>query len=360
MPDAPSQYAPPSHQRSDTAVAVHALQLHEHARWDDFVQACPEATFFHRAGWRTVLEQGFGHRCHFLYAEQQGDICGVLPLAHMRGVLSGKALVSLPFCVYGGVAAANGTARQALLAAAQALARQLQVGHLELRQRDGVVGSGWLARPLYATFRQPLPDDDDAALLAIPRKQRAVLRKAMASGLHSRLEDGLEHFFPLYAASVHRLGTPVFARRHFALLRSTFGDDCDVLTVFQGEQVQASVLQFYFRDEVLPYYGAGSVLARSTGANDFLYWEAMRRARARGVRRFDFGRSKAGTGAFDFKKNWGFAPQPLPYAYQLIRAASLPEVNPLNPKYALLIRAWRRLPLPLANLLGPHIVRQLG
>ena len=358
MPDATRQSAPP--QQFDAPLTVRTLQPHDHARWDAFVQQCPEATFFHRAGWRTVIEQGFGHRCHFLYAEQHGKLCGVLPLAHVRGFLSGKALISLPFCVYGGVAASTPAAHQALLAAAQELARQLQVGHLELRQRDGVVADGWLDRPLYATFRHSLPDNDDAALLAIPRKQRAVLRKAIAGGLSSRVEDHLDHFFPLYAASVHRLGTPVFARRHFALLRRVFGPDCEVLTVFHGAQAQASVLQFYFRDEVLPYYGAGSVLARSSGANDFLYWQAMRRARSRGMRRFDFGRSKVGTGAFDFKKNWGFAPQPLPYAYQLIQAGRLPEINPLNPKYALLIRAWRRLPLSLANLLGPHIVRQLG
>jgi FemAB-related protein (PEP-CTERM system-associated) len=213
---------------------------------------------------------------------------------------------------------------------------------------------------LYATFRKTLLADDEQNLLAIPRKQRAVVRKAIAAGLHSAVEHDLERFFPLYAASVHRLGTPVFARRHFALLRTVFGDDCDILTVYQGQQAQASVLSFYFHGEVLPYYGAGSVLARSSGANDFMYWELMRRAGARGVRQFDFGRSKLGTGAFDFKKNWGFAPQPLPYAYKLIRASALPDVNPLNPKYALFIRAWRRLPLPLANLLGPHVVRQLG
>jgi len=342
---------------------VSALEPDGHARWDAFVQACPEATFFHRAGWHTVLEDSFGHRCHFLQAEQHGSITGVLPLAHVRGILSGKALISLPFCVYGGIAASDEASRQALLQAASALARQLQVGHLELRQSEGEpaqLGQDWLCKPRYATFRKPLLEDDQAQLLAIPRKQRAVLRKAMAAGLYSSMEDGIEHFFPLYAASVHRLGTPVFARRYFALLRWVFGNDCEVLTVFQGGVAQASVLQFHFRDEVLPYYGGGSVLARSSGANDFLYWESMRRARARGARQFDFGRSKIGTGAWDFKKNWGFAPQPLPYAYQLIEGSKLPDVQPLNPAYARLSRAWRRLPLPLANLLGPHIVRQLG
>ncbi|MGK5080786.1 FemAB family XrtA/PEP-CTERM system-associated protein [Janthinobacterium sp. HLX7-2] len=344
------------------AISVLQLQQHDHARWDAFVLACPDATFFHRAGWHTILQQGFGHDSYFLYAEQDGRIAGVLPLAHLRSRLFGSALVSLPFCVYGGIAGGSAAVRQALDEAAQALARRLGVGHLEYRWREeqDIDAARWLHRPLYATFRRPLHADAEQNLLAIPRKQRAVVRKGIANGLHSAIDVDLGRFYPIYAASVHRLGTPVFARRHFALLRTVFGADCEILSVYQGGQVQASVLTFYFRDEVLPYYGGGSVLARSSGANDFMYWEVMRRAGARGCRQFDFGRSKLGTGAYDFKKNWGFTPQPLPYAYQLVRASRLPEVHPSNPKYALSIRAWRRLPLPLANFLGPHIVRQLG
>ncbi|MCC7641873.1 MULTISPECIES: FemAB family XrtA/PEP-CTERM system-associated protein [unclassified Janthinobacterium] len=358
--------APDPTQSTSNAIAVLPLQPHEHARWDAFVDTCPEATFFHRAGWQTIMEQGFKHDSYFLYAEQDGRIAGVLPLAHLRSRLFGSALVSLPFCVYGGIAGGSAAVRQALDSAALALARRLGVGRLEYRWRDvyenapETLDASWLQKPLYATFRRPLLPDAEQNLLAIPRKQRAVVRKAMAAGLHSAIDYDISRFYPIYAASVHRLGTPVFARRHFALLRTVFGDACDILTVYHGQQAQASVLLFYFRDEVLPYYGGGSVLARSTGANDFMYWEAMRRACARGYRLFDFGRSKLGTGAWDFKKNWGFAPQPLPYAYKLVRAKALPDVNPLNPKYALFIRAWRRLPLPLANLLGPHIVRQLG
>ena len=357
---------PPDPAPSSAAIAVRSLQAHEHARWDAFVDACPDATFFHRAGWKIIMEQGFGHDSHFLYAEQDGRIAGVLPLAHVRSRLFGTSLVSLPFCVYGGIAGGSPAVRLALDDAAQALARRHGVGHLEYRWREveenapESADACWLQKPLYATFRRPLRVDAEQNLLAIPRKQRAVVRKAMSAGLHSSIEHDLSHFYPIYAASVHRLGTPVFARRHFALLRTVFGTDCDILTVYHGQQAQASVLLFYFRDEVLPYYGGGTPLARSTGANDFMYWETMRRACERGCHLFDFGRSKLGTGAYDFKKNWGFTPQPLPYAYQLVRAKALPEVNPLNPRYALFIRAWRHLPLPLANLLGPHIVRQLG
>jgi FemAB-related protein (PEP-CTERM system-associated) len=134
----------------------------------------------------------------------------------------------------------------------------------------------------------------------------------------------------------------------------------DVVTIMDGADDIASVLNFYFRDEVLPYYGGGRAIARDRYGNDFMYWEVMRRAAARGFTMFDFGRSKLGTGAFSFKKNWGFVPAPLNYRFRLAPGQEIPDINPLNPKYRLLIAAWKRLPVPLANLIGPPIVRGLG
>jgi FemAB-related protein (PEP-CTERM system-associated) len=119
-------------------------------------------------------------------------------------------------------------------------------------------------------------------------------------------------------------------------------------------------MNFYFRHEVLPYYGGGRAIARDRYGNDFMYWEVMRRAAAKGCTRFDFGRSKLGTGAMAFKKNWGFTPSPMNYRFRLAPGQSIPNNNPLNPKFALFIAAWKRLPIPVANLIGPHIVRGLG
>jgi FemAB-related protein (PEP-CTERM system-associated) len=176
----------------------------------------------------------------------------------------------------------------------------------------------------------------------------------------SSVDSGTERFFHAYASSVHRLGTPVFSRKYFRLLKEIFGDDCEILTITLDERVVSSVMNFYFRDEVLPYYGGGTTEARAVAANDFMYWEVMRRACEKGCRVFDFGRSKVGTGSYDFKKNWGFEPQPLYYEYQLVRATQVPDHNPLNPKYRLFIKAWQRMPLALANVIGPHIVKNLG
>ena len=330
------------------------------AQWDRFVDGCAAATFFHRAGWQNILQDVFRHQTYYLLARGANGIEGVLPLAQVKSLMFGHSLVSLPFAVYGGVAADNLEAAQALETRAQELARSLGVQHLELRNVNPR-HADWPAQDLYVTFRKDLLDTEEANMLAIPRKQRAMVRKGIKNGLASAIDTGVERFFPLYADNVHRHGTPALPRRYFEALLQEFGKDAEVLTV-QGPQGQAlsSVLSFYFRDEVLPYYAGDDESARDQAANDFKYWELMRRACGRGLKVFDYGRSKQGTGSFAFKKNWGFEPHPLRYEYCLYKRDAVPQNNPSNAKYRLLIQAWRRLPIGFANRLGPMLVRNLG
>lgn len=332
----------------------------DRAAWASFVQTCPDATFFHRIEWRDVIENTFGHRTHYLLAERDGQIAGVLPLAEVKSLLFGHSLVSLPFAVYGGAAATDKDARRSLHAAAAELAQRLKVDHLELRNRARCEPD-WPQQDLFVTFRKPIVAEVDANLQAIPRKQRAMVRKGMQRGLTSEIDSGVDRFFDLYADNMHRHGTPPFPKRYFESLQRAFGEACEVMTVIGPEgRAVSSVLSFYFRDEVLPYYAGDVDNARDLAANDFKYWELMRRACERGCRVYDYGRSKRGTGSFDFKKNWGFTPQPLHYEYQLFKRAGIPQNNPSNPKYRAFIKLWRRLPRPVVNALGPVIVRNLG
>jgi FemAB-related protein (PEP-CTERM system-associated) len=329
--------------------------------WDAFVHAMPDGTFFHRAAWRQVIEHAFGHSAHYVLTERDGSVTGVLPLVHVKTRLFGNSLISNPFCVYGGPLAADAESAAALHDHAAALLSRLGAAAVEFRFLQSVE-SEWLAGPdLYVTFRKPIGGDVEANMKAIPRKQRAMVRKGMQNGLISVIStEHVDQFHRIYAESVRNLGTPVFSRRYFRLLVEAFRDCCDILTVLDDGQSIAAVLNFYFRDQVLPYYGGGTPRARERAGNDFLYWEVMRRAAASGMRLFDFGRSKVGTGAFAFKKNWGFAPEPLHYRYKLRPGAAIPNHNPLNPKYRLMIAAWKCLPLSLANLIGPHVVRGIG
>jgi FemAB-related protein (PEP-CTERM system-associated) len=342
------------------AIRVEALNSAGVAAWDRFVLAAPGATFFHRAGWKEVIERSFGHDCHFLQAKCDDRITGVLALVHVSSRLFGNALISNAYGVYGGPLASEQASLQALNEAAVRLAGQLDVDYLEYRLRAPSVLPWARNSGLYATFRKHLAADPEALLRAVPRKRRAMLRKAQALGLESEIDSDIRRFYRVYSHRVRDLGTPVYPAAYFRTLLEVFGADCEVLTVVRRGIPLTSVISFRFRDEVLPYYGGGLDEARRCAANDFMYWEVMRRACANGAAVFDFGRSKLGTGTFAYKSIWGFEPQPLHHEYFLLRQSEVPNLNPLNPKYALWVALWRRLPLFVANALGPRISRGLG
>ncbi len=343
-----------------SAVTVRPFSEGDAARWNAFVHACAGATFFHRIEWREIIHKVFRHRTHYLLAERAGEIVAVLPLAEVKSRLFGHAITSLPFAVYGGIAGDDADACQALESAADEIARQAGVQHLEYRN---LVARhvDWPRQDLYVTFRKEIHGDDEANMAAIPRKQRAMVRKGIKNGLVSAIDSNADRFFALYSDNVLRHGTPALSKHFFETLLSVFGQDCEVMTVSSPDgKPLSSVLSFYFRDEILPYYAGDDLAARDLAANDFKYWELMRRATARGCRIFDYGRSKVGTGPYNFKKNWGFEPQPLSYEYRLYKRDEIPQNNPMNPKYRAFIALWRRLPLGVANTIGPHIVRNLG
>ena len=202
--------------------------------------------------------------------------------------------------------------------------------------------------------------DPEKNLLAIPRKQRAMVRKGIKGGLTAEVDPGVDRFYQIYSESMRNLGTPVFPRRLFQVLKELFDDSCEVLTITRDGKAISSVISLYFRDEVLPYYGGGTAEARVMAAHDFMYWEVMGRACERGLRIFDYGRSKRDVGSYRFKKHWGFDPEPLYYEYYLVRAKTVPDVNTLNPRYRLLIEIWKRLPLRLTQAIGPMFARHLG
>ncbi len=310
------------------------------------------------------MEEVFDHRTFYLYAERAGDIVGVLPLAEVRSRLFGHALVSLPFCVYGGIAAAEDAGPETLCALeskAETLALALGVQHLEYRNLQPR-HEDWPRQELYVTFRKEILPEVEANLLAIPRKQRAMVRKGIKNGLvgrDRRRRGALLRPLRRQRAAPRHAGAAeeVLRAAQGALRRGLRGAHGDVSP--RASRL-SSVLSFYFRDEVLPYYAGDDLAARELAANDFKYWELMRRACERGCKVFDYGRSKVGTGPYAFKKNWGFEPQPLSYEYRLYKRDSIPQNNPMNPKYRAFIALWKRLPIGVANRLGPHIVRNLG
>lgn len=331
----------------------------ETVEWDGFVRASADGTPFHLTAWRRAVEESFGHRPYYLMAKRGESIEGVLPLFEVQGLLGGRALVSVPYGVYGGVCATSEAARRALLEAAAAVGRERGAAYVELRHRRAQ-GLDLPTKALYVTFSRPISANEEENTLAIPRKQRRMTRQGAKHGL--RVEIGREHldgFYALYAQSVRNLGSPVFPRRLFRAILDAFDKESELLTVWHGERMVAGVLTLFYEDQVLPYYGGSLREALPYAVNDFMYWELMCYAARTGYRVFDFGRSREGTGSYDFKRHWGFEPVPLPYQYLLLRGQALPDLSPSNPRFRLAVEVWKRLPLRLTTALGPVVTRYL-
>lgn len=330
----------------------------------------PAGTFFHLSEWREILQKSFGYEPIYLCVRASGQIRGVLPLFLVRSMLFGRSLVAMPVGVYGGPVASDEESNRLLLQQAAALAKEHHVRYLEIRGNPyselpilpNANGDAlrWSCKDLYVTFVSQIESTDEANLARIPRKQRRMVRLGDKHGLKAVFDnDRLREFYDVYAESVRNLGTPVYGYSYFENLVAAFGERCKILLVEYQKKIVAGVLSFFYRDQVLPYYGGALKKYFHLAPNDFMYWELMRYAGGDGFKIFDFGRSKEGTGSYNFKRHWGFAPIALPYWYYAPNGRALPDTSPLNPKLQWAIRIWRGLPLKVTNSLGPHIVRHI-
>ncbi|MXO74153.1 FemAB family PEP-CTERM system-associated protein [Altererythrobacter aerius] len=331
----------------------------ERARIEGFV-ARMGGTPFHRPAWLCAVERGTGQRARGIIAESSGELAGWLPLTEVRSPWFPAALVSTGFAVGGGPLAASSAVAQKLCKAATELARRLACGSVELRGGDAPEGWAIIA-DRHANFAGPIAADDARQLAVIPRKHRAEVRKGLDRDFRitiGKAPADLAAHYAIYSESVRNLGTPVFPRALFAAMIEAL--DADTLTLWEGGNPVASVLSLYHGDAVMPYWGGGSRAARASRANERLYFELMRHARARGCLRFDFGRSKVGSGAYAYKKNWGFEAEPLRYATWTDGALRPRNIDPTSSEYSARIELWKRLPMAVTNRLGPVIAKGLA
>jgi FemAB-related protein (PEP-CTERM system-associated) len=330
-----------------------------------FVVAHPDSTPFHRPAWLRGVARGTGNDALALVLERCGEIAAYLPLTQVHSPIFGRVLASSGFAVGGGVLVADGVDPAPLFAAVEELALRQSSPNVELR--GGLLPearAGWIIKTQsHCGFIRPLAADDAAELTAIPRKQRAEVRKSLAGDLTVEIGTGPSDraaHYAVYAASVHNLGTPVFPRALFDAVLDGFGDDADILTIRHDGLPVASVLSLYHRGAVMPYWGGGTWDARRLRANDRMYYELMLHARRRGASHFDFGRSKTNSGPYDFKRNWGFVPAPLSYGVWTAPGAPKRDADPTSATHSRRIELWKKLPLSVANLIGPWIARGLG
>jgi FemAB-related protein (PEP-CTERM system-associated) len=338
-------------------VEVEELRTGDDGNWDEFVLGSPAGTFFHLSGWMRAAQQILGRKCFGLVARRNGRISGVFPIAWVRSRLFGDCMVSLPLAVYGGICAADGDSHAALLAAGAALADRLGVRYLEMRNRSDMFPTSLPRRDLYLTFTQSLSPGPEKLMQGLPRDTRYAVRKSLKAGLEWVEDLATDEFYEIYARSVHRLGTPVFSRELFHFLRSEFGKQTRIFGVRKGNKTIAGVLCFYFRDQVLPYYGGALTEYYKDSPNNFMYWNLIAQSCREGIQEFDFGRSKRGTGSFQFKSSWSMQVTELPYRYHLVQAKVVPQLSPVDKKFQLPVAVWKRMPYPWTKIIGPRLTR---
>jgi FemAB-related protein (PEP-CTERM system-associated) len=326
--------------------------------WDRFVCEQPQGTFFHSVGWKRVLEKTFGYRSQYFCAERNGKITGVAPLFSIKNWIVGRCLHSVPLAVYGGICARDRESEQALLQHLKQLAVSEKVDYLELHTRSEELFPDFHRNSLYVTFTGPLSPDPDATLRKLPRDTRYMIRKGQKAGLRAQYgPQQIDTFYGLFVQSMKRHGTPVYPRALFENLLQEFGERVDLMVVYDGAKPISGVLSFRFRETILPYYAGAGPEAPRLAANNFMYWEIMRKAAEQGFTCFDFGRSKKGTGSYAFKTQWNMVEEPLGYQVYLVKRKSAPNFSPLNPKFDLAARIWQKLPASLTTHLGPRVVR---
>lgn len=328
-------------------------------RWDDFVRSVSGASIYHLSEWKSIIETCFGHKTHYIFAQdKKSNIVGVLPLVRLKSALFGDFLVSIPYFNYGGALAATREAEASLIKEAATLASELGVKHIEFR--DELSRDGWQVRTDKVSMVLPLPETSEMLSQKLGSKLRAQIKRSQRENLAVVFgrEELINDFYSVYSRNMRDLGTPVYGVSFFKEIVSRF-KDCHIAVVrHKNKPVATGFLLGYDGTLEIPW---ASTLreANRFSANMFLYWEILCFAIQNRYHYFDFGRSTVDAGTYQFKKQWGALEKQLYWHYWLKDGGDLPMMNPSNPKYKMLINIWKRLPVAVANSIGPLVVKNL-
>lgn len=347
--DASSVHDPPA------SLSISTLSEQDHSAWDDYAINNPHSTPFHLIAWKKTIEECFRYTPHYLVARDH-SIRGILPLFLVRNSILGKALISSPFAVYGGILADSDDARRMLYKHARELGEQLSADYIEFRNchRDQCVGEPNVSR--YVTFHQILEPNATSLLASLPKKTRNTVRKSLKTAFTVRYgQRDSEILDRLHARNMRRLGTPNFPRKYFDRLLTNFKDMADIREVWMDDQPVAVSLNLFFKQCMHTYHAAADTRYNALEPNTYMYFDHLRWAGQNGYKLFDFGRSKKDTGPFHFKKHWNTSMTELPYQIVLITRKDLPNFSPANPKFSYAINFWKKMPLPVTRALSKGI-----
>lgn len=327
-------------------------------RWNAFVDAHPGACVYHRFEWGPLFEAVYGSRSRSLIATQGAEVLGVLPIVELRSALFGRIWSSMPFFGHGGMlvdeeAAAELLAHEAARLAARAGARFIELRHLV--EHD----LGWHERRDKVNMVLTLPGSAEALFKGFKSKLRSQIKRPEKAGhtVRSGRHELLHAFWLVYSENMRDLGSPCHSERLFGAILDTFGEKSRVFAVYDGDHPIGG--GFVVGGQGTLEIPCASTLRSHNGTspNMMLYGEVLRFACGEGYARFNFGRSTVDEGTYKFKAQWGAVPRPLVYHTWVPAGAEPPSLKPTSGKFRRAVELWTKLPVSLARLAGPPIVK---
>jgi len=324
--------------------------------WDDFVNASPDGTVCHLYNWRDVIQQAYGHKTFFLAATSNGEIRGVLPLVLIRSRMFGRNLVSMPYMDYGGALTQDAGVRNMLVEAAIRLG-SVHRAALSLRcsSEQGLDLPVWLEK---STMLLDLGNNDAELWNRLPSERRNRIRKGQKNGLVASFHgsEALEDFYRVFATNMRDLGSPVHSRQFFHEMFTYLRPYLAIVLVRYKGQAIGGACVFLYKDRIIiPGWISSLRPFFHLCPNPVIHWEIMRYGIARGFRVLDLGRSSKSTGTFEAKRQWHAKPSQL---YWYHSPATLTSGD-AKARFANGIDLWRRLPLFIANTIGPSLRRSI-
>jgi len=347
--------------RLPLSVAVIGKTGPESVEWDRYVLASQDTTGYHLMGWRNVIEESFGHHtCYVIAKDESGQVRGVLPLVMLSSRLFGRFFVSVPFVNYGGVVGDDTDTVTSLVNEAITQAEARGAGHIELRNHQPCDVHMPSSRRK-VSMRLDLPRDSEVLWKQFPSKLRSQIRRAQKENMVVQFggSECLNDFYAVFARCMRDLGTPVYSKRFFDSICRHFPKESRICIVSCNGMPVAAGFLYGFRSVLEIPWAASDKRFNRLAPNMLLYSSVLEHACREGFQTFDFGRSTPDSGTYRFKEQWGARPHQLHWYYWMADGDTIPQLNPQNPKYELAIKVWQQLPLPIANWLGPRIVKFL-
>jgi FemAB-related protein (PEP-CTERM system-associated) len=338
--------------------------------WSKDIERQAQESLYCSKSWLDILSRLYGYSVIPLTAtDATGQVTGFLPLCSLSGPLRGRRLVALPFSDQCPLLATDSASADSVVDDAILVAQRQQARYLELR--TGV--SEALSRrsdlsqsDLYVRWLAPLARDPAEPWSMLRKPVQRQVRKARRLGVQVRVatrREEMARFYDLHLRTrTKKHGMPTQPARFFLMLWDAFaatGALQLLLAETQGRVIAGAIL-LAFGDTVRYAYAASHEDYLQLAPNNLIVWEAINWGCAHGFTTLDLGRTaRDNRGLMEFKRGWGATEVPLTY-YYYPHTAGLAATSERSWKYRALTGCWRRLPLPVAKVLGDHLYKQLG